>query len=185
MNSRSDLGHTIPNRGLRFYNAKRYSGFDLGRPSYDQRHKNPPQSYTGHGGALVPHGGGLAGDSRAGAQMPQSPLLRVLREAQNIGNREGWFSPTIEVRSMLSTARGGFTAGMTRRRAISQCRRRAPPNAATNTRLRAPGSPRSPPRCARRQRPEACVRRRRSHSPSVMVATANWQRGSWFAKVGG
>jgi len=89
MNSRSDLGHTIPNRGLRFYNAKRYSGFDLGRPSYDQRHKNPPQSYTGHGGALVPHGGGLAGDSRAGAQMPQSPLLRVLREAQNIGNRKG------------------------------------------------------------------------------------------------
>jgi hypothetical protein len=63
-----------------------------------------PQSDIGHGGALVPHGGGLAGDSRAGAQMPQSPLLRVLREAQNIGNREGWFSPTIEVRSMLSTA---------------------------------------------------------------------------------
>jgi hypothetical protein len=70
------------------------------------------------GGALVPHGGGPAGDSRAGAQMPQSPLLRVLREAQNIGNREGWFSPTTEVRSMLSTEDGGNTTGMVLRRAI-------------------------------------------------------------------
>ena len=50
--------------------------------------------------------------------MPQSPLLRVLREAQNIGNREGWFSLTIEVRSMLSTEDGGNTAGMVLRRAI-------------------------------------------------------------------
>ena len=64
------------------------------------------------GGALVPHGGGPAGDSRAGAQMPQSPLLRVLREAQNIGNREGWFSLTTEVWSMLSTEDGDNTTGM-------------------------------------------------------------------------
>jgi hypothetical protein len=70
------------------------------------------------GDALVSHGGGPAGDSRAGAQMPQSPLLRVLREAHNIGNREGWFSPTTEVRSMLSTVEGGNTAGMVLRRAI-------------------------------------------------------------------
>jgi hypothetical protein len=66
----------------------------------------------------VPHGGGPAGDSRAGAQMPQSLLLRVLREAQDIGNREGWFSPTTGVRSMLSTEDGGNTAGMVLRRAI-------------------------------------------------------------------
>jgi hypothetical protein len=58
------------------------------------------------------HGGGPTGDSRAGAHMPQSPLLRVLREAQNIGNREGWYSLTTEVQSMLSTEDGGNTAGM-------------------------------------------------------------------------
>ena len=82
-------GHPIQTEGSDFITRRGIPGFDLGRPSYDQRHKNPPQSYTGHGGALVPHGGGLAGDSRAGAQMPQSPLLRVLREAQNIRNRKG------------------------------------------------------------------------------------------------
>jgi hypothetical protein len=58
------------------------------------------------------HGGGPTGDSLAGTQMPQSPLLRVLREAQNIGNREGWFSLTTEVWSMLSMEDGGNTTGM-------------------------------------------------------------------------
>jgi hypothetical protein len=44
--------------------------------------------------------------------MPQSPLLRVLREAQNIGNKEGWFSPTAEARSMQSTAEGEPAAAL-------------------------------------------------------------------------
>jgi hypothetical protein len=57
-------------------------------------------------------GRGPAGDSCAGAQMPQSPLLRVLREAQNIGNKEGWFSPTAEARSMQSTAEGEPAAAL-------------------------------------------------------------------------
>jgi hypothetical protein len=68
--------------------------------------------------------------------------------------------PRYDLATALPTSSGGFTAGMTPRRAISQCRRRIPPNAATTTRPQDPGSLRSHPRCVRRRRSEACVRRR-------------------------
>jgi hypothetical protein len=68
--------------------------------------------------------------------------------------------PRYDLAMALPTSSGGFTVGMTPWRAISQCRRRIPPNAATTTRLQDPGSLRSHPRCVRRRRPKACVRRR-------------------------
>jgi hypothetical protein len=67
----------------------------------------PHFDYQG-GGTLVSHGGGPADNSRAGAQMPQSPLLRVLREAHNIGNMDGVV--LTDNRGLVDAVHGGWRA---------------------------------------------------------------------------
>ena len=76
-----------------------------------------PPTTAGHGGA----------DARGGVPWPEIPYRpsvhdsserKVLHEAYTLANTGRTYSPAIEVGASWTTARSGFTAELTRRRAI-------------------------------------------------------------------